>query len=74
VGDVVFLSGETTLDIPPDRALQAAVGRGFRQVVIAAEDEDGQLYVAASAGSCAYSLMLLELAKRRLLERIEDGE
>lgn len=48
--NVIVFTGETTLDIDPDRILQAAIGKLERVTIIGA-DKDGNEYHATSSGN-----------------------
>lgn len=68
--NVVDLNVETMLDIPADRILNSAVDARVEHAVVIGWGEDGELYFATSFGDVAQSLLLLELAKRELLDAI----
>lgn len=63
---VTILRPITTLDLPPDRVLEAAVGN-LDIVAVVGWDKDGKLYLASSLGSQAETLWLLERGKADLL-------
>jgi hypothetical protein len=63
---VVFLHETTTLDIPPDRVLESAVGQ-LEGVVLLGYDKDGGEYFASSYGDDRIVLWLLERLKARLM-------
>jgi hypothetical protein len=71
MGEVVVLGGETTLDIPADRVLEAAVGHCDPAVVIG-YDSDGELYFAANVADKRQVLWLLEAAKRELFAAVGE--
>lgn len=62
----------TTLDIPADRVLQAALDANLQGVIISGWDDDGKLYVATSYASGGMALWLVEKFKLRLLDVKED--
>lgn len=62
---VTVLGCVTMLDLPPDRVLQAAVGK-LSGVVVAGWDKDGNLYLASS-NNPPETLWLLERARSDLL-------
>jgi hypothetical protein len=64
--NVVFLHETTTLDIPPDRVLESAIGT-LDGVVLLGYDKDGGEYFASSYGDDRTVLWLLEKLKARLL-------
>lgn len=70
--EIRYFDGVTTLDIPVDRVLEAAIGQGLEKVLIIGEEEDGKLYVACSTGNVGEVLVLMERAKNRLLKLLED--
>lgn len=73
MGDVVDLDTQTCLDIPVDKVMTAASAQNLVEVVVVGWREDGELMLAASAGSGGTSLWLLERAKQRLMEE-PDGK
>ena len=66
MGDVVQFNGDTRLDIEPDLVLEGA--RGNLQEVLVIGYENDELYVAFSSGDIGKNLLLMELAKKLLLE------
>jgi len=68
--NVVHFTGGTTLDIEPDRVLQAAVGQLSNVLVIGITSDD-ELYVAASSGDTFLNHYLASLAVQDLLDRSE---
>lgn len=70
--EIRYFNGITTLDIPVDRVLEAAIGQGMRKVLIIGEEDEGKLYVACSTSEVGEVLLLMERAKRRLLKLLED--
>ena len=69
--NVVPLNCTTTLDIPVDRVLDAAKEEVKDVVIVIGRQEDGKLYAASSISDVGDLLVLLELAKRTLLDGIE---
>ena len=61
----------TTLDIPPDKVLAAAQNICLDQVFIIGTSGEYSLYCAASGRSMAENLMLLERAKKLLMEQMK---
>lgn len=59
----------TTLDIPVDTVLVGATGR-LTDAVLIGWDKDGEFYIASSLASGAETLLLLEKAKKSLMERL----
>jgi hypothetical protein len=66
--NVVFLHETTTLDIPPDRVLESAIGT-LDGVVLLGYAKDGGEYFASSYGDDRTVLWLLEKLKARLLNK-----
>lgn len=64
--NVLLFPGPTTLDIPPDRVLEGAVGC-LDDVILIGKHKDGSLYFASSSGDVAETLWVLEQFKARLL-------
>lgn len=63
------------IDLDPDKVLQSAIGELDKVIVIGwmkEDDEDGELYVAASSGDAAHSLLLLKLCERMLLSYLDE--
>lgn len=67
MSNVIEFSGETTLDIDPDRVITSAAGK-LKEVTIIGYDNDGELYFASSQGDAGNVLWHLEKAKQALLE------
>jgi hypothetical protein len=72
MSEVIQFPGITRLDLAPDLVLQGAIGK-LENVVIAGYDKDGGEYFAASQGSNAETLFLLERFKKMLLETADDA-
>jgi hypothetical protein len=68
--EVITLSTETTLDIPPERVLSAALGASLDTVLVIGRDAAGELYVASSEADAGALLVLLALAKRTVLDGV----
>ena len=66
MGEVVELGCETTLEIPPDKVLKAAVGN-LDQVLVLGYDKNGDEYFAASMANRAHVLWLMERLRLGLL-------
>lgn len=71
-GEVVFLDNVTTLDLPPDRILERAIGECPGGVIVMGYDADGDMYFASSIASGPDCLWLMEKAKAALLDAGED--
>jgi hypothetical protein len=72
MGEVIEANFQTSLDIPADKVLQGAVDEGLDTAVVIGWDKDDSFYFASSVGSIGETLLLLELAKKRLLVEFED--
>lgn len=69
MGDVITLKGlRTTQQIPVEQVLDGAKDALDTCVVIGWEKDAG-LYIASSDGNCAEILLLLEMAKKVILEQ-----
>lgn len=66
--NVCMFTGETYLDIPSDRILKSAIDENIENVIVLGRDPEGRLYFAASSGDVAEILLMLEVAKRDLLD------
>lgn len=66
-GNVIDLGVITTLDLNPDRVLEAAKER-LEYVVIVGFDKDGDFYFASSRSDGGDCIWVLEMAKKQLLE------
>ena len=64
---VTILPCETTLDIPMDRVLEAAIGVGIEQGMVIGWNEEGLLYMASTTSNVPEMIFLLEKAKLQLL-------
>jgi hypothetical protein len=69
---VILFPGETTLDIPPDRVLDGALGK-LDTVLVIGKDLDGGLYLAASTNNGGELFLLIERCKAEMVRRIELG-
>ena len=70
MSNVVVLPVETTLDIMPDRVLEAAIDK-LESVVIMGFTKDGEEYFASSVADMRDVLWHLERAKFKLLNLVE---
>lgn len=68
---VEYLQTVTTLDLDPNRVLEAAVSK-LKSVVIVGYDNEGDEYFASSVSDGAEVLWLLERAKHKLLQITKD--
>ena len=65
--NVVFFTGITKLDLPPDRVLESAIGK-LDQVLILGFDKNGDEYFASSQADGGDVMWLMERCKKQLLE------
>ena len=68
---VTYLEMVTKLDIPVDRVLEKAVGQ-LDSVVILGYDKEGDEYFASSNADGGDVMWLIERAKKRLLDIVDD--
>jgi hypothetical protein len=71
--NVVPFSGITKLDLPPDRILNAAVGK-LQSVVVIGYTKDGDEHFATSYADGGETLWLVERFKKALLDVPETFE
>lgn len=67
MGEVVNLDVDTVADIPVDKVLAGAMNQSIEDVLVLGIDDNGGFYIAASSGSCALNLLLVETARAELL-------
>lgn len=65
--NVVTLDVQTTLPIPPDKILKAAIGQ-MESAVIIGWDKEGKFYFAASDAQAKDTLWLVKMAEDFLVE------
>lgn len=65
--NVVVLDMETTLDLPPERILNAAIKADLETVLVIGWDKEGDLYAAGSTAKIGDILLLLERTKQVVL-------
>ena len=68
MGEVITLHTETTLDLPPDRVLEAAVGKLSTVLVLGYDAETGEPYFAGSSADRGGALLLIERFKRQIVQ------
>lgn len=66
VSNVVPLETITSLDLPAQRVLEAALAAGISKVTIIGEDSNGDFYFDSSIASGPEVAWDLEVAKRKL--------
>jgi len=71
--NVIYLSNENTFDIPVERVLQGAQEADLALVLVAGRHDDGRFYLGCSSCELPLIVTLLELAKGRLLRKIEGS-
>jgi hypothetical protein len=64
--NVVILDGVTTMDIPPDRVLNGALGK-LDAIILLGWDKNGEMYVASSTTDHEMTLWLIEKFRHKLL-------
>jgi hypothetical protein len=65
--NVITLSMPTTLDIPPERVIKAALEADLDMVLIIGWTEDGKMYASCSTGNMPETLFLIEKFKQEIL-------
>ncbi len=68
IDNVTVLPVITSIPIPVERVLQAAIEAKPKYVMIIGEDADGELYFASSESDGGSALWWMEKAKRALME------
>ena len=66
VSNVIIWRGVTSLDLPPDRILESAIGK-LTGVMVIGYEKDGSLWAASSYADGGDALWLLESAKQALM-------
>ena len=69
--EVVFLNVDTTLPVPCERVLNAAISSDLKRVIVLGVDHDNRPYFAASHGDNGDNLILVEQFKDELMKRSE---
>ena len=72
--NVIPLGNITRLDLPTERVLEKAKDHCSAGVVIIGFDDDGAFYFASSIADGGEVNWLLDLAKKRLFDIVEDLE
>jgi hypothetical protein len=67
VDNVTVLPVVTSLDVPCERLLTAALESTLQKVIIIGTDAEGEFYFASSTADGGDVLWWLEIAKRKLL-------
>lgn len=71
MGEVVMFDGHTVLDLPPDRVIEAAMGRLSMCLVIGTTHE-GDTWLATSIGDIEKAIFQLERAKHHLMHALDN--
>lgn len=71
--EIKSFTGNTRLDIEPDGVLESAKGE-LAQVLVVGWDTGDFLYMASSTSKVGEILLLLELAKEKLLKMYQYGD
>lgn len=66
--EVITLHAETTLDIPSDRVLNAAIGKLSTVLVLGYDQETGEPYFAGSSSDIGAMFLLIERFKVSILQ------
>ncbi|MBV5327094.1 MAG: hypothetical protein JZU65_05565 [Chlorobium sp.] len=69
---IITLDVTTSLDIPSERVLRAALDRNLQGVVILGKEQDGNYYFASSISNGGEVLWMWEKLKGQLLVGSED--
>lgn len=70
--NIVILNMVTNLDIPVERVITGATEADLEQVIILGFDKDGAEYFASSVADGAQCLWLMERAKKKLLDIVDE--
>lgn len=65
---IIELPVVTSLDVPAERILSAAIDANLSGVIIAGYEEDGEYYFASSIADGGECLWLIEQFKKELLD------
>lgn len=66
--NIVKLATITKLDLDPDVVIGAALTAQMRDVLVIGFDTTGDFYFAGSSANAGTTILLLEMAKRSLLD------
>ena len=72
MGEVVPLETDYYGDIPPNDILSSALNEGLSEVLVIGFTEKDDFYMAASAADLARHLVLIELARDVIMERLKE--
>jgi hypothetical protein len=68
VEKVSILRVSTTLDLPAERVLNAAINANLENCVIVGFDAEGKMHFASTKGSAGFVLWAFEKAKKVLMD------
>lgn len=69
MGDIVDFTGQTTLDIDPDRILEKAIGQ-LQEVIVIGIDKDDEYYYAVSSANTPLNVF----RALRFIKFLQDAE
>ena len=72
MGEVVLGDFITRLDVPPDRVIEGAVEASLKSVIIIGYTEGGDEYFASSVADGGTVMFLMERAKFKLLNIVDE--
>ena len=70
--NVVILPVETTLDLPAERILTAAIEADLPEVFVLGKEQDGRLYFAGNTSDLGSALLLMERARAMIVRIVEE--
>ncbi len=70
---IVEFPGVTRLDLDPQKILDAAPGEDMESVIIVGWKNDGEMYLASSAGNVLEVVATLDIAKASLVNDMVDN-
>ena len=68
MSNVINLRLDTTVDIPCEKVLTAAIESDLESVIVIGRTKDGELYTSCSRADIAPAILDIELTKRRMLD------
>lgn len=74
MGTVIELETVTTVHIPPEKILSAALKADLTEAIVIGQRRDGTVYFAMSTAEAPSVNWLLDCAKRLLMEGILEEE
>lgn len=72
MGEVVEFTGETFIDLPAEKVLDAAREQNLKDAIVIGSCENDDLYFAGTTSDVGRVILLLELAKQQLLESLAE--